>query len=165
MTPLGWLGRKTSTQTNELQNHTNFYFFWSSAAKRMGDYRNGLRLSVRPSVLPLHFLVRSISPEPFTRFSLNCGQMFASMSRCAEPISQPCQLKVKVTGQGHGFVSWISCPLHISCTPRRIFFKLWSYVCLSEMMCRTHDTRSRSQVWALNFMSALYLLYQWKDFL
>ena len=48
--------------------------------------------------------------------------MFASVSRCAEPISQPCQLKVKVTGQGHGFEPWFSCPLHISYTPGRIFF-------------------------------------------
>ena len=151
--------------------------------------------------------------------------MFASVSWCAEPISQPCQLKVKVTGQGHGFEPWILCPLHISYTPGRIFFKLWSYVCLRETMCRTYlnhaDTRSRSQfkvtalslefhvrsvspipveefslnigqmftlvrqcaesitqpcqlkvkvtvqswVWALNFVSALYLLYPWEDFL
>ena len=65
--------------------------------KRMGDYRNGLHLSVCPSVCPSVTLsCRSISPEPFERFSLNFGQMFASVSRCAEPISQPCQLKVKV---------------------------------------------------------------------
>ena len=98
--------------------------------------------------------------------------MFTSVSRCAEPISEPYQLKV--TDQGHGFDPWILCPLHISYTPGRIFFKLWSYVCLSEMICRTHNSTmpaqgqghsSRSQVWALNFMSALYLLYQWKDFL
>ena len=57
--------------------------------------------SVRPSVLPQHFLVRSISPKPFER--LNFGQTFASVSRCAKPISQPCQLSVKVTSQGHGF--------------------------------------------------------------
>ena len=90
--------------------------------------------------------------------------MFASVSRCAEPISQPCQLKVKVTGQGHGFEPWILCPLHISYTPGRIFFKLWSYVCLSETMCRTHNSTmptqgqghsSTSRVWTLNFVSAL----------
>ena len=71
--------------------------------------------------------------------------MFASLSRCAEPISQSCQLKVKVTGQGHGFEPWISCPLHISYTPGRIFFKLWSYVCLSETMCRTHKSTMPTQ--------------------
>ena len=122
----------------------------------------------------LDFLVRSIPPEPFERFSLNFGQMFASVSQCAEPISQPCQLKVKVTGQGHVCEPWISCPLHISYIPGRIFFKLWSYVCLSETMCRTHNATmptqgqghsSGSQVWAVNLVSALYLLYQWKDFL
>ena len=149
--------------------------------------------------------------------------MFASVNRCAELISQLCQLKVKVTG--HGFELWISCPLHISYTPGRIFFKLWSYVCLSETMCRTHNSTmptqsqvtvqghrfepwiscplcisytsgriffklwsnvhlsetmcrinnstmptqdqghsSRSWVWSLNFVSALYLLYR-EDFL
>ena len=75
--------------------------------------------------------------------------------------------------QGHGFEPWISCPLHISYTPGRTFFKFWSYVCLSETMCRTHNSTmptqgqghgSRSHVWALNFVSALYLLYQWKIF-
>ena len=89
--------------------------------------------------------------------------MFASVSRCAEPISQPCQLKVKVID--HGFELWISCLLHISFSPGRISFKLWSYVCLSETMCRNHNLtmptqgqshNSRSQVWALNFTSALY---------
>ena len=127
--------------------------------------------SVHPSVCPsiTLFLSAPLSPEPFKRFSLNFGQMFSSVSRCAEPISQPFQLKV--TGQGHGFEPWISCLLH---TPGRIFFKLWSYVCLSETMWRTYNSTmptqgqghsSRSQVWALNFVSALYLLSQWKDFL
>ena len=88
--------------------------------------------------------------------------MFTSVSHCAEPISQPCQLKV--TGQGRGFEPWILCRLHISYTQGRIFFKLWSYVCLSETMCRTHNSTmltqshsSGSQVWTLNFVSALYL--------
>ena len=71
--------------------------------------------------------------------------MSASVSPCAEPISQPCQLKVKVTGQGYGFESWISCPLHISYTRGRIFFKLWSYVCLSETMCRTYNSTMPTQ--------------------
>ena len=34
----------------------------------------------------LEFHVRSISPEPFERFSLNFTQMFLSMRRCAEPM-------------------------------------------------------------------------------
>ena len=67
----------------------------------------------------------------------------------------------------------LSYPLHISWTVWKIFIKLWSNVCLSESMCRTHKStmptqgqghRSRSCVWALNFMSDPYLLYPWKDF-
>ena len=123
----------------------------------IGDYRNCIRLSVCPSVrlsVRLSFcntFLSSISPEPFESFLWNFGQMFASVSRCAEPISQPCQLKVKVTGQGHGFEPWISCLLQISYTPGRIFFKLWSYVCLSEMMCWTHNstmpTQGQGHIW------------------
>ena len=71
--------------------------------------------------------------------------MFASVSQCVEPVSQPCRLKVKVTVQGHGFEPWISCPLCISFTPGRIFFKLWSYVCLIETMCRTHHSTMPTQ--------------------
>ena len=99
--------------------------------KRMGDYGNGLRLSVR---LSFRNTFLSISPEPFEKFSLNFGQIFTSMSRCAEPISQPCQLKVKVTGQGHGFEPWISCPLHISCTPGR-FSLNFGYMFASVRRC------------------------------
>ena len=70
--------------------------------KRMGDYRNDLHLSVcpsvclsiRPSICPSFRYIFLSAPEPFERFSLNFGQMFASVIRCAEPISQPCQLKV-----------------------------------------------------------------------
>ena len=47
-------------------------------------------------------------------------------------------------------------------------------MCFSETLCRTYNSTmptqgqghsSRSQVWALNFVSALYLLYKWNDFL
>ena len=82
-------------------------------------------------------------------FSLNFGHMFASVRRCAELISQPCRLKVKVTVKGHEFEPWILCSLHISWTLWKIFIKFGSNVHLSEMMCRTHnnsaDLRSRSQ--------------------
>ena len=44
------------------------------------EAEGGKRLSVRPSVIPFvrpyHFRVRSISPEPFERFSLNFTQLF-----------------------------------------------------------------------------------------
>ena len=52
--------------------------------------------------LSLEFRVCSISPIPLEGFSLNFGQMFTLVRRCAESITQPCRLKVKVTVQGHG---------------------------------------------------------------
>ena len=53
--------------------------------------------------LSIEFRVRSISPIPLEGFSLNFGHMFASVRQCAEPITQPCRHKVKVTVQGHRF--------------------------------------------------------------
>ena len=118
--------------------------------------------------------LNSISPIPLEGFSLNFGHMFASVRRCAELITQPCQHKVKVTVQGHRCEPWISCPLCISYTSGRIFFKLWSNVHLSETMCiinnstmqtQGQDHSSRSWVLALKFVSALYFFYPWEDFL
>ena len=117
---------------------------------------------------PLHI---SYTPEGF---SLNFGHMFASVWQCAELITQPCRHKVKVTVQSHMFEPWISCPLCSSYTSGRIFFKLWSNVHLSETMCRINNSTmptqglchsSRSWVWALNFVTVVYLLYPWEDFL
>ena len=87
--------------------------------------------------LSLEFCVRSVSPLPLGGFSLYFGRMFTSVGQCAEPITQTCRLKVKVTVEGHKFEPWIWCRIRISFTPGRIFFKPWSNVCLSEMMCRT----------------------------
>ena len=53
--------------------------------------------------LSLEFRVRSVSPLPLEGFLLNFGQMFTSVGQCAEPIAQPCGLKVKVTVEGHEF--------------------------------------------------------------
>ena len=50
--------------------------------------------------ITLEFCVRSISPQPLVRFSLNITQMFFSVSWCAEPMTQ--LHKLKVTVQGHG---------------------------------------------------------------
>ena len=49
-------------------------------------------LSVRASIcLSIsHFHVRSVSPEPFERFSLNFGKMFTLVKWCTELITQPC---------------------------------------------------------------------------
>ena len=78
-------------------------------------------------------------------FSLNFGHIFASVRRCAELIPQPCRHKVKITVQGHRFEPWISCPLSISYTSGRIFFKLWSKVHLSETMCRINNSTMPTQ--------------------
>ena len=64
----------------------------------------------------LEFRVRSISPEPFGRISLNFTQMFLLLRRCAEHMTQLPRLKVKVTGQGHVILPLKSWPHHISST-------------------------------------------------
>ena len=48
----------------------------------------------------LEFHIRSISPHPVERFSLNFGEMLISVIWCAEPGTQ--LPRVKVTVQGHG---------------------------------------------------------------
>ena len=82
-------------------------------------------------------------------FSLNFGQMFTLVRKCAESITQPYWLKVKVTVQGHGFEPWIPYPLCISFTPGRIFSKLWSNVHLwddvQNPLLSHGDSRTRSQ--------------------
>ena len=49
------------------------------------------------------FSICSISPGPFERFSLNFGQMFALVRQCVGPVTLACRLKVKVTVKGHEF--------------------------------------------------------------
>ena len=63
-----------------------------------------LSLSISQNVCSsvCHFLVCSISPEPFEIFSLHFGQIFISLRLCAELMSQLHRLKIKVTGKGHG---------------------------------------------------------------
>ena len=53
-------------------------------------------------IYPLQFPVRSISPEPFERFSSNFTQTFISARRCAEHMTQLLSLQVHVTVQGNG---------------------------------------------------------------
>ena len=100
-----------------------------------------------------------ISFTPGRIFS-NFGQMFTSVGQCAEPIIQPCGFEVNVTVEGHDFEPWIWCRLHISFSPGRIFFKRWSNVYLSEMMCRTYNsamlTRSRSQLKVISLSLELW---------
>ena len=147
----------------------------------MGDYRNCLCLSICLSVLPSVPVPPSICPSVtlscVLHISWTLWKIFIKLwsnVRLSELMCRNHKSTMPTQGQGHGFEPSVFCQLHISYTPGRVFFKLWSYVCLSETMCRTHNSTmptqgqghsSRSQVWALNFMSALYLLYQWKDFL
>ena len=70
------------------------------------------RSQLKVTSLNLEFHVHSISPEPFERYLLNLGQMFTLVRWCAEPITQQCRLKVKVTVEGHQFEPWILRPLH-----------------------------------------------------
>ena len=104
------------------------------------------QLKVNVMGLSFEFRVRSISPISQEGFSLNFGHMFASVRQCAELITQPYRHKVKVTVQGHRFEPRISCPLCISYTSRRIFFKLWSNVHHSETMCRISNSTCRLKV-------------------
>ena len=83
-------------------------------------------------------LVSAPYPLPLEGFSSNFGQMFTSLRWCAKPITKPCQLKVRVTIEGHQFEPFVSAPYLLY--TRRIFIKFWSNVWLSEMMCRTHDS-------------------------
>ena len=55
-------------------------------------------------VFTLEFRVRSISPEPFERFSLNFTQIFLSVSWCANPLLSAMQTQ----SQGHTSRSWDS---------------------------------------------------------
>ena len=65
--------------------------------------RHKVKVTVQGHGLSLEFRVRSISPIPVEGFSLNFGQIFTLVRQCAESITQPCRLKVKVTVQGHRF--------------------------------------------------------------
>ena len=112
----------------------------------------------------------SVSPEPFERFSLNFGQIFASVRQCAEPITHHAN-KVKVTIKGPKFEPWISCPLHISltCGFSLNFGQMFSSVghcaeAITQPCQLMVKVTVESQVWALNFVSAPYLLYPWKIF-
>ena len=66
----------------------------------------------------------------------------APLSFCGGGYSCPSDCLVKVTIEGH---LSLSCLLHISWTLWKIFMKLWSNVCLSEAMCRTHNSSMLTQ--------------------
>ena len=115
---------------------SNVYLSETMCRINNSTMRTRSRSQVKVIGSSLIFRVRSISPIPLEGFYLNFGQMFASLRRCAQLITQPCRQKVNVTVQGHRFEPWISCPLCSSYTSERIFFKHWSNVHHSETMCR-----------------------------
>ena len=95
------------------------------------------RSQLKVTSLSLEFGVGSISPLPLEGFSLNSSQMFASVRWCAEPITQVCWLKVKVTIEGHQYEPWILRPLHCHSD---CLVKFGSDVCLVRW-CVEHLTQ------------------------
>ena len=89
-------------------------------------------------IYPLQFPVRSISPEPFERLSLNFTQMFLSARRCAEHMTQLWSLEVS---ECHSSRSWDLPFKLVSATylqnPLKVFHPIFS---LSEMECRSNDS-------------------------
>ena len=79
-----------------------FHVYWKILPLPWMSVCLSVHLSVRPSVRPsVTHRVRYISPRRHERFSWKFVQMFTSSRSCAEPMSQPCWLKVKVTIEGH----------------------------------------------------------------
>ena len=68
-----------------------------SPPMKWGDILFLAPLSVRPSVCPSHFRVRSISFEPLVGFTNNFAQMSIMMRRCAVLMFNQGRFKVKVT--------------------------------------------------------------------
>ena len=72
-------------------------FFCLPKRKRQIDFSSVVCLSVRLSVCPSHFRVRSISFERLVGFTNNFAQMSSMMRRCAVPMFDQGQFKAKVT--------------------------------------------------------------------
>ena len=96
--------------------------------------------SIYPSIC-----VHSISPKLFERVSFNFIQMFLLVRQCAEHMTPPNWLKVKITGQGQGSILEFGV-YSISPEPRGQFFmKLHLTVPLSEMMYRILELATKTQ--------------------
>ena len=63
-----------------------------------------VKVTLHGHVIYPSICVRSICPEPLEGFLLNFTQMFPSVRRRAEPMTQLCKIKVKVMLYGHGIV-------------------------------------------------------------
>ena len=124
------------------------------------------------NVVGFTFCARSISSEPFERFIVNFTQMSLSVRRCAETMNRVCRLMVKVNFQnhgillsarwfvehmtqlwslevnvrvqGHGIDPWCWCLLDISRTLWKFFIKLHRKVPLSETVCRSNDSATKT---------------------
>ena len=84
--------------------------------------------------LPLNFVPGPLSPQLFERFSLNITQMFLSVRRCAKLMTHLPRLQSRLPTR-----SW-DLPLNF----------IWS-VPLSEGVCWTHNSRSRSLFKVMEF--------------
>ena len=107
--------------------------------------RNKVKVTLQGHVINPLILVRSISPEPFERFSLNFTKMFLSVRRCAEPMTQLRRLNVKVTLQGHGIYPLISCR---SISPQpfvRFSLNITQMFLFSEFVCTIYDSARQTQ--------------------
>ena len=133
---------------------------------RIHNFYSDTRLQFRVMGFALEFRVRSISSQPFERFSLNFIQMLLIVIQCAEFMTQLCRVKVKVTLQGHGIYPWLSCPLHISSTLWKNFIKLHPNVPLSEIMCQLQWRIQRASWGSLEPPLAWFLniLWKWNNF-
>ena len=71
-------------------------------------FTRNIKIFACPSVWSTHKYERTSARyvramwTPLNDFSLNFTQMFHSVRRCAEAMSQLCRIKVKVTLEGHG---------------------------------------------------------------
>ena len=120
--------------------------------------------------LSLEFHVRSISLILLEGFSLNFGHMYALVRRCAELVTQPCRHKVKATGLSLEFRIPSVSPIPVEGFSLN-FGQMFTVVrrCVESI---TQPYRLKVKVTVqghgfepLNFVSALYLLYSWEDFL
>ena len=83
------------------------------------------------------FRVRSVSPYRVEGFSLNFGQMFTLVRRCAESITQPCRLKVKFKGMGLSLEFRVR---SVSPIPLGGFSLNFGQMFTCGTMCRTHNS-------------------------
>ena len=86
---------------------THVFLLVRGCAKHMTELPSlKVKITGQGQSIYLEFCVRSISPEPFDRFSWSFTHTFVLVRQCAEYITQLPRLKV--TGQGQRIYPWIS---------------------------------------------------------